>query len=142
MREHINSPHIIVISNKFSSHCAIVAMKAFLAALCLVSLILQIRMWDYTICADFSTNSSRICCQSKIRSIYEEKDARFVECINSQQPEDEEMCEESFPLMIKMNCGQTCEIDFRHSLGAKCTRDANGNCVPLKFQKNIAQNKC
>lgn len=54
----------------------------------------------------------------------------------------EEMCEESFPLMIKMNCGQTCEIDFRHSLGAKCTRDANGNCVPLKFQKNIAQNKC
>lgn len=105
-------------------------------------------MWDYTNCADFSTNSSRTCCQSKIRSIYEEKDARFVECINSQQPEDEEICEEWFPLRIQMNCGQNCEIDFRHSLGAKCIQDAKGNCVPLKFQKtiaqkeNIAQNKC
>lgn len=140
--------YIFVVSNKLYSHCAIVAMKALLAALCLVSLALPIRMWDFPNCEGFSTESSKICCRSKIRSVYKVKDARFVECVSAQQTKDEEMCEESFseyvPQLRKMKCGQTCEIDFRHSFGAKCIRDENGNCVPLKFAKNISQtkNKC
>lgn len=114
-------------------------MKAFLVLLCLVSqLVLPIWMWNFPNCYDIAIETDQACCVNQVRNLFKAKDARFVECLSSQEVNNEEAtCEESFSEDVDQIIEEHCTekfldpIEFR-ALNSKCTIK-RGDCLRMNW---------
>lgn len=95
-------------------------------------------MWNFPNCYDIAIETDQACCVNQVRNLFKAKDARFEECLSSQEVNNEEAtCEESFSedvdQIIEEHCTEKLDdpIEFR-AMSSKCTIQ-RGDCLRMNW---------